>query len=1035
MALEKQTKSLPFVEGPDTKTDPKLSAKPAAIFNSVFAAGSISKRPGRDLLPSAVAGGGTQTKGEAITAFNQELFRINGGVAYGLAEATDQWVMKQGGNNYCQTSLRSMVNMPGSVGTFDHCIIGNIGVVAWCQSGMRVMVYDVQTGVIYQDGAAKIAGSASDADLPRLVALGQKAVLLWFDFHAGPADLYSAVIDTTAPTVIPTQALIRTDVENALAAFDAIAYSPSLAVVAYPSDDVGQDKVTLIGVDATGAVTASPAPTIIDVGAAGSATGGILLARDTAGNIYLVFGDASAAQKTAYVVRSATFASVLGITNIVTNGNWSSGTAIMAMGSAIEMTANRLTLILCNSPPNVASNLGTAVVSAAGITTAFSELLSTTGLSLLGDLVPYDGTAVFAVVNADGPSGTDITGLQSSAFVLNLAGLVVAKGLPYETTWLTGSFSPRVCRSFVSGQTAKFLFWQQGRLAYQSTSATATSASAARVVEVTPLGIVQLSVTNSGAQPLPLVRVGQSLYIGGGYPRTYDGRLLGETGFSLYPDIVAVSDSGAGNLSAGAYQWVFLYSWRGANGELTRGPPSPPHSLTLAASKSADLVISEMPLAMRDLIVAGGNTLIEIYRTEANGTVFHRQSSVITGPQNSTGSPLVQTIVDDTSDADLVFGELLYTTGGVLDWEAPPAYSAACAHKNRLVVLPSEDPYSWMPSSEWSPGETVRFSSLTVNRVPSDKGPLTGVASMDGKLILFAEKGAFVVIGDGPDLFGANNYPPPERIASVDAGPIPQTPIVETPLGLMYQSDAGIQLLDRGLNRQFVGSDVEAFSEGLWTLRAATLDPENLQVRFLLDAGSDLVGALLPTMTTSVGGVSLVFNYFYNQWAIWANYGGQAATFYQGRYTMVRSDGVVWQESPTSFRDAGAYYESLTETPWLKLAGLQGYQRLWYVTLLGTYGSDFTLVWEVAYNYAGTSPTEPVWTTIETLDGAGVFDVGGPFRVRQHIGHKCEAIKFRIRDSNLSGNGAGMALTDLTLEIGVRKGAFKLPASQTSREG
>lgn len=1029
MALEKATKSAPFVEGPDTKTDPKLSAKPAALFNSRFRNATVSKRPGRDSLSSAIQGGGTQTEGEALFPFNEELVRINGGVTYGLAEATDKWAAKPGGNNYARLSLQTLVSQPAGTGEFDHCILGGIGVVAWVQSGLHVAVYDVETGTFYQGGELSITGA--NTTMPRLVAIGRHVVVLAADFASG--NLLSCVIDADSPTTSPSGSLsiIRTDVYTSAIAFDAIPYNSARAVVAYPTTI---NNMRLIGVDTDGLVTTSPATASVATGS--TLEGALLVQRDTVGRVYVVFAD-PATDGTSYLVRSSTFGAVLATTPIVTNTNWNGLTADFGAGASIEASANLITVVLCShtTPTSGVQFLGTAVLGPAGVTTAFSTIPSTVGLFVVGDMVPYDGTYVFPVVNTSFGLNllTPTNGLESSAYVINLAGYVVAKGLAYQSRAGPSSgvnITPgRVCRGFLSGQTAKFLFWQQGR-------AGVVVGVGGTIISVTALSIVQLSVTNTGAQPLPIIQVGRTKYVGGAYPRVYDGLLVGETGFQLSPCVAAApADNGAGNLSAGTYQWKFLYSWVGANGELIRGIVTPPTSLVLAATRQADMEIGSMPLAMRDRLVSGGQTRIEVYRTVANGTVFYRQSSLTTGPQNDDTSTTPIVINDNTSDADLQFGELLYTTGGILDWEPPPAYSAACAHNGRLVVLSSEDPYAWWPSSIWVEGETVRFSSFTAARVPADTGPLVNCASLDGKLILFTTGGAYLITGDGPDQLGGNPYPPPTRIASVDEGPLPGTPLVSTPQGIMYQGPTGISLLDRGLNCSFIGADVQLYTTGLWHVKSAVLDAANQEVRFLADSGSDLVGQQSGTLVPSIGGVALVYNYYYQQWDVDLNYGGQSACFYQKNYTMVRSDGVVWTEAPLSSRDDGAYYSSVLETPWIKVAGPQGFQRLWYATVLGTYASGFTLKWEVAFDYAGTSPTSPVWTELvtwvgPTADPAPV--IGGPLRVRHHIGHKCEAVKFRFTDINIEGDGAGMALTDLSFEFGVKRGVFRLPAAQTA---
>lgn len=1017
MALEKAIQSLPFTQGLDTKTDKKLSAKPSLLVNGVFRDGTISKRWGRAQLSDTNLGGGTQDEGEALFLFNESLFRLNGGVTYGLAEATEEWLAMDGGGASCEVSLTPLAANAAQYLGFDHCIVGNYGVVAWAAGGMHVAVYDVQTGVAYQTGASPITSSPTNSHYPRLVALGSRVLLLW----TSNANLYSAVVNLATPSTAPTQSLIKNDVSSGFS-FDAIAYTAALCVCAYRTSAT---NVRLVAIDNAGAVT-TPATVSIAIG--GPLSEGILVQRDTAGNIYVVYGG-GAASDTGYFVRDASFGSVLAATIIVGAGNWNSDDAAFYAGVAFEESANVLTLVLGRggTETSVEQFLGTAKINAAGVTTAFSTIPATAGLSVVGDAVFLGGEWVLGVVNTSyGQEYTNaMDGLETSAYVINKDGYVVAKGLMYRTA-VTADPQPRVARSFVDGDTGRFVFYQQGKPGFETVGSV--------VRAVSKFAIARLDVTLTTATTLPISTVGKTTYIGGGYPRVFDGARVGETGFQLSPQLVSIADGGGGgNLSAGTYQYRLVYSWVLNNGELVRGVVSQAASIALAASHSVSLEVATMPLAMRDRLVAGANTSIEVYRTTANGSLFYLQSSVVTGPQNSTSSPSAIAISDNVADADLQVGELLYTTGGVLDWEAPPAYFAACTHKNRLIIIPNEDPFSWMPSSEWVPNEAVRFSSFTTNRVPADNGKLVNCASLDGKLILFAENGAYVVVGDGPDRLGNNNYPPPERIASVDSGPLRGTPIAETPFGLMYQANKGIMLLDRGLNASFIGSDVEAYSTGQWTVRSALLDASAQQVRFLVDDGSDLPGTQTGTLVPTIGGLSLVYDYFYQQWSVFPNYGGQDARFYQGKYTLVQSDGVVWQEVPGTFRDNGEYYETVVETPWMKLAGIQGFQRIWYAIVLGTYESDFTFSWEVAYDYDGTSPSIPTWSEEVTLDGAGEFSIdGGPFQVRHHLGHKCQAVKFRFSDSDLRGSGEGMALTDLTLEYGVKKGAWKLPASKTA---
>lgn len=1029
MALEQGIQSLPFVQGPDSKTDNKLSLRPAKLFNACFRNGSIEKRPGRSSIPN------TSTNGERLFTHGDTLIRLDAGTLYGYAAHTQAWVALPGGGPSATVSVEGLIAAQQTTAGFDQAQTNGVTVVAWgsgttAAGGIHVSVFDTATGAVYQSGQAVVSGSTSACTTPKCVVLGSKVLILFADYAAGK--IYSAVVDSGSPTTTPTATAIRTDVYTLSVVFDAIAYNSSYAVVGYATTI---NKLELIGVDTTGAVTASPAATDTGAGTlSDSLKAGILIQRDTAGNLYAIAGDV-VNLATAYIVRSSTFAAVLGKTNIVTNGNWSGGAADFGQGTTIELVANSITLVVSGNRTvgghpfnNALSFMGTAVLTSAGVGTAFSELSSTAGLVVAGGAIAYGASAVLAVINTD--FGGNFTpsygvGIQSTVFLITTAGAVVGRVLLDQSN----SAVQRVATPVTDGFSVSYLVSDQLRTQYISDGHVVTN--------VSPLGISRLTLTPALGSELPVTQVGASTYLGGALPRVFDGIATAEAGFALFPTVTQIADAGAGgNLSAGTYQWKALYSVVLANGELMRGIVSPPFGpLTLAASHKATIGIGSMPLSMRDILAVGATVQIEVYRTTANGSVFYRASSVTAPTYNATtyaGTTAGQIVItDNLADTDLVVGELLYTTGGVLDWEAPPAYGASCAHKGRLIIAALEDPHMWMPSSVSVEGQTVRFSSQTAGVIRSDTGPLVNVASMDGRILLFTTETAFVVLGDGPDLLGQNPYSEPERVISVDAGPLPGTPIVETPLGLMYQTDRGIMLLDRALNTELAGADVLEWTVGPWRVRSALLDSEREEVRFLADPGSDIPGAQTGELVPGNGGVALVFNYFYKQWAVWADYGGQSSCLYQGRYTMTRSDGLIWQEEPGSFRDAGAYYDLSVETPWIKLSGLQGFQRLWYATLLGTYGSDFTLTWEVAYNYESTDPSTPVWEEVVTLDGVGLFTLGGQYQVRHHLGKKCVAVKFRLSDGDVRGNGSGLALSDLTLEYGTKKGAFKLPATQT----
>lgn len=1034
MALQKATQSIPFTQGVDTKNDQKLTAKPSRMENRVFRTGTVQKRYGRIPLASNIDTGGNQTTGEALFTANNELVRINGGTTYGLANASPEWVTKTGGSHYSVVSKAQLVRNTSTQGLYDVAVVNAVGVIAWTDStgAAFVSVYDLATGVFYQ--TAVRLGAASSM---RCVALGTSVVIL----TVSGGNVLSTAINTAAPSTPPASlAIIKSDAANPFITFDAFAYNSSYAVLVYPNAAGALTTLNVCAVGPTGAVLASPATTTTTTltGASGL-TAGLLTNRDTAGNVYLVYGDSSVA-KTRFTVLSSTFANVVSPTDIVTSGNWSGGSALMYTAASVQLVANQLTVVMTsfqtvNFGPNYTAFLGKVVLGPAGIVSAFSELASTQGMFVTNDFTAFDGTYVFGAVNLSQNAAAlrfqtpGFSDAQTSAFILDPNGQEVARALNSSSGYanFSGGFI-RVCRSYTIGQSATLPFSEQGRLAFVTEQNT-------QPVNVAPLGISAITLTRTSAGLLPVNRLGQTTYIGGAVPRTYDGQVVVEGAFPLYPIPYSITATGsAGSLTAGTYQWAFVYSWVNASGELVRSIPSTPFSLAVSATNTATIKLLTMAESTRDVL--GAKVQVEVYRTIANGTVFYRQSSPSNPSYNvttyaTTTSGFIQ-LTDGVSDAALQSGELLYTTGGILDWEAPPSYSAACIHQQRLIVVGLENPYQWMPSSQWNLGEQVRFSSFTRGFVPSNTGPLVGCASMDNQLYLFTTQGCYGIAGNGPDQLGNNPYSPPQLVTSVDAGPINAASIVSTPMGIIFQSVKGFMLLDRGLNCTFIGSDVEQFSTGAWVCKAATILPEAQQVRFQLDTGSDLPGQQQGTLVPSMGGVACVYDYHYQQWSTFPQYGAQSSCIYNGNYTMVRSDGVVLAEAPSTFTDSGIPFSSVVETSWIKLAGLQGFQRIYYAILLGTYQSNCTLTWDIAYSYSTQTPAVPIYSESVQLAGNNVFTLGGPFEVRHHLGHSCVSVKFRFTDSAISPSGQGFDLSDLTVEYGVKKGAYKLPAAQTA---
>jgi hypothetical protein len=407
------------------------------------------------------------------------------------------------------------------------------------------------------------------------------------------------------------------------------------------------------------------------------------------------------------------------------------------------------------------------------------------------------------------------------------------------------------------------------------------------------------------------------------------------------------------------------------------------------------------------------------YRTQGNGSVLYRASSVASPTLNSTTADTV-TFYDLVQDINLISAPSVYTTGSVLENISPGPVSCLTVHKNRVFALDTTDPLKIWFSKQVVPGSPVEFSDfLTENADPSG-GDVTGIASMDDKLIVFKKTSIFYLTGTGPNSIGNDNDFNLAQLPT-DSGCSNPRSICLTPMGLMYQSLKGIMLLGRSLQVSYIGADVEGYNN--LTVTSAKLIENVNQVRFTLSSG-----------------LALVYDYLANQWSQFTNHSAVDATAYLDQYAYIQSGGKVMVETANLFTDDGAFIPLSLTTSWIQFAGLQGYQRVRRAMFIGDWSSPHNLLIDVAYDFDNTvaqslniaEPTAPTGTAIGFPFSFPINSGVGPYQVLVHLANqKCEAISISLSESQNSPYGEGLRLSGLTFEIGVKKGLRRVSAANS----
>lgn len=501
-------------------------------------------------------------------------------------------------------------------------------------------------------------------------------------------------------------------------------------------------------------------------------------------------------------------------------------------------------------------------------------------------------------------------------------------------------------------------------------------------------------------------RLGSSLLVSaGGIVQHYDGASATELGFTSYPVAGANPVAAAGGgLAATTYSVKFIYEWVDAKGQVHRSAASPTYSKAATAGQ-------KITWTMRGLQLTNKTNVRLVCYAAAPGlaTVYYRHgdvaANVLVGASTTTVTYEMATDADTTQ-------QILYTVGGVVDHIFTPPIDSMCVHKGRVFATSKEFTDALYFSKVVTAGEGPGFSDILRVAMQGAGGHLTGVASLDDKLIIFKRSEIYVLVGEGPTDTGAQwDYGEPQRISN-DCGCIDPRSIVLTPQGVMFKSEKGIYLLDRRLGTQYVGAGVEDYNGE--TITAAVLIRDQSEVRF-----------------TTAAGPCLVYNYQFNTWSTFSNYEAVGAVSVGTVFYHLKSDGTPCKEVPGQYNDNGDEYSMAIETSWLAFAGISGYQRIYKALILGDLVTDHVCRVKIAYDYETTYNETIDFNTAINLTTANYhFDVR-PAR------QKCEAMKLRIEDLDtltVSG-GASFKLVSITVEVGRKTGAGKLPASQKAGNG
>lgn len=512
---------------------------------------------------------------------------------------------------------------------------------------------------------------------------------------------------------------------------------------------------------------------------------------------------------------------------------------------------------------------------------------------------------------------------------------------------------------------------------------------------------------NFTSQDLGYAEVNRNTVLAGSCPQSFDGSFFEETGFNHRPYITNVVSAGVGSLQIGTYLFCATFVREDAHGNIIESAPSDVYTEVVAgANVGYTVTVNNYGLTSCQ------NVKTRIYRTTVNGSTFYLDSGI------------ANVFSAGDTDTEITANTPIYTTGDVYPNEPMPPCRVVVEHDDRLWCAGGEAGDTIYFSKGISDDIAPEWNRLFNRRIPVSAGRVVNMVSLDDKLVIFCEKRIGFIYGDGPTDTGAqDNYS--EFIEAVSGYAIPwgePHSVVRATDGVWFRCGFGFRLLGR--NMQIVqegGSDLaseidEAMSS--LTVVRALIGSTAQQVRFYVSDGT-----------------VYVYDMSYKQWSQFTNFSAVDCTSIGDDFYHLSSTPKLYVQNKNSYHDrtddSGLIVGTLT-TAWLSFAGLQGFQRVSRIMLLGQLpiadSSGYTVVVQAAYDFV-----DATYTTL--YSGSVLRLAAGSTAIQmemQPTTQKCESLRLKVTVTPIEVATDGtrtIRLTGINLVVGLKQGRYKLPSA------
>lgn len=497
-----------------------------------------------------------------------------------------------------------------------------------------------------------------------------------------------------------------------------------------------------------------------------------------------------------------------------------------------------------------------------------------------------------------------------------------------------------------------------------------------------------------------MVESGGLLVIAGGMPAVYDGRIAVESGFAEAPRVgLATGSNGAGGLSLGRYSIQVVCEWIDSQGNLHLSPASNVRDVTLAGSDDTITVAVLVPHTWRRLASLGSQISVVVYRTVADGEVFHRDSRSALSFTDGNTDDISFTLL--RSDTDIGDEAVIYTQVQTpLPHFAAPSAEYLAAGRQRVIAggLPRRERVT--QSKVLFPSEALEWPSAGRLGFVADVGrDITAVAALDNTAVLWTADAPYIITGAGPDSSGLGDFDAPQRVPSV-GGCADWRSVVETPDGLFFQvQDELLYMLPRGGGAPtFVGEAVRDVLKSYPVIVASAFIRGQLSVAF---ACTNTAGSL---------GKLLIYDMRRQQWFT-DDVLASAVAEYDGKLALIRAGNIVYVQDAAP--GTGTFITQTVETGSLRIGAALGWGRIFQVGLLAEVVGACTVTTSVTYD-----------------DGSNYTSLGAVTFVGNE-GHVQKLWSLSIQKT--ARLGLKFVVTGTTDSVGVRMNGFAIEVEGSSK--